>query len=215
VIRCELDLVRAALEERLESQGRIMLKVDQAPHRQREAAMSDAEKLSAMEAEVSGLRLALGATAASVHNSARVIDQVRAAAAEQRMAHDRDICTLGEAMVRVGKAIKATERLLGQQEALWKAAIGDLQKKAKHERNKVSGLKEVLGNLEGKPEKLPETVARQGDDLGEARQRISELGERAQQLERENRLLRESSEVQLLACRKRSQREDRKWKRIY
>jgi hypothetical protein len=65
VIRRELDLMRAALEERLESQARTMLMFDQALHRQREAAMSAAEKLSAMEADVSGLRLTVGETAAS------------------------------------------------------------------------------------------------------------------------------------------------------
>jgi hypothetical protein len=107
VIRRELDLVRAALEERLESQGRIMLMVDQAQHRQREAAMSDAEKLSAMEAEVSGLRSLLRETAASVHNAARDIDILRARAAEQRLVHGRNICTLEEEVGRVGKATVA------------------------------------------------------------------------------------------------------------
>jgi hypothetical protein len=91
VTRRELDLVRAALEERLESQDRTMWILDQAVHGHREAAMRDAEKLSVMEAEVSGLRLVLGETAASAQKAARDIDLVRAAAAEQRLAHDHDI----------------------------------------------------------------------------------------------------------------------------
>jgi hypothetical protein len=82
---------------------------------------------------------------------------------------------------------------LGQQDGEWKAAIGDLQKKAAQERSEVSGLKEVLGNLEGKHEKLQETVARQGEEVAETMRRNSELGRRVQQLEEENRLHRESS----------------------
>jgi uncharacterized coiled-coil DUF342 family protein len=180
MIRHELDLVRAALEERLESQVRTMLMLDQAVHRGWEAAMSDAEKLSAMEAEVSGLRLLLGETAASVQKAARDIDQVKAAAAEQRLAHGRDICALEEEMGRVGRAIEATGRSLGQQDGEWKAATGELQKKAAEERSQVSDLKEVLGNLEGKHEKLREIVATQGDELAETRRQNLELGGRLQ-----------------------------------
>jgi septal ring factor EnvC (AmiA/AmiB activator) len=194
VIRREPDLVRAALEERLESQARTMVMLDQAVHRGWETTMSDAEKLSAMEAEVSGLRVLLGETAASVQKAARDIDQVKAAAAEQRMAHGRDICALEEEIGRVGKATEATGRLLGQQEGEWKAAIGDLHKKAKQGGSEVSGLKEVLGNLESKQETLRETVAKQGTDLAETRRRNSELGGRVEQLEEENQQLRESSE---------------------
>jgi hypothetical protein len=103
--------------------------------------MSDAEKLSAMEAEVSGLRSAVRGTSASVQKAARDIDQVKAAAAEQRMAHGRDICALEEEIGRVGMATEVTGRSLGQQEGEWKAAVGDLLKKAAQERSKVSGLK--------------------------------------------------------------------------
>jgi chromosome segregation ATPase len=193
VIRRELDLVRAALGERFESQARTILMLDQAVHRGREAAMSDAEKLSAMEAEASGLRLLLGETAASVQKAARDIDQVKAAAAEQRLAHGGDICTLEEEMGRVEKAIDATGRSLGQQEGEWKAAIGELHKNAAQERSEVSALKEVLTNFEGKHGQLREIVATQGNELAEARRQNLELGGRLQQLEEENRLLRESS----------------------
>jgi hypothetical protein len=55
VIRRELDLVRAALEERLESQARMMLMFDHSLHRQREPAMGEMEKSAAMEVQVSGL----------------------------------------------------------------------------------------------------------------------------------------------------------------
>jgi hypothetical protein len=55
VIRRELDLVRAALEERLESQARMMLMLGHSLHRQREPVMGEMEKSAAMEAEVSGL----------------------------------------------------------------------------------------------------------------------------------------------------------------
>jgi septal ring factor EnvC (AmiA/AmiB activator) len=82
-------------------------------------------------------------------------------------------------MGRVGKATETTGRSLGRQESEWTAAIGDLQKKATRERSEVSGLKEALAKLEGKHEKLQETVARQGDDLAETRRRNSELGGRA------------------------------------
>jgi hypothetical protein len=114
VIRRELDLVRAALEERLESQDRPILMLDQALRRLREDGIHDAEKLSALEAEVSGLRSLLGETAASVQKAARNIDRVKAAAAEHESAHGRDICALEEEMGKVGKAIEATGRLLGQ-----------------------------------------------------------------------------------------------------
>jgi hypothetical protein len=59
VIRQELDLVQTALEERLESQARTMLMLDQALRRGREAALSDAEKMAAMKAELSELRYGL------------------------------------------------------------------------------------------------------------------------------------------------------------
>jgi hypothetical protein len=60
VTRRELDLVRAALEERLELQALTTLMLNQGLHRQREAAMSAVEKLSVMEADVSGLRSSVG-----------------------------------------------------------------------------------------------------------------------------------------------------------
>jgi hypothetical protein len=47
VIRRELNLVGAARAERLESQARTMSMLDEALHRRREAAMTNAEKLSA------------------------------------------------------------------------------------------------------------------------------------------------------------------------
>jgi hypothetical protein len=70
VIRRELDLVRTALEERLESQARTMLMLDQTLHRQRETAMNDVGKLSAMEADVSGLRSFVGETSVSGQKAA-------------------------------------------------------------------------------------------------------------------------------------------------
>jgi predicted phage tail protein len=68
--------------------------------------MSDAEKLSALEAEVPGLRVPLGETSASVQKAARDIDQVRAAVTAQRMAHGRDICALEEEMGEWGRRLK-------------------------------------------------------------------------------------------------------------
>jgi hypothetical protein len=50
-------------------------------------------------------------------------------------------------------------RSLGQQEGEWKAAIGDLHKKAAQERSEISGLKEVVANLEGKYQKIRQMVA--------------------------------------------------------
>jgi hypothetical protein len=69
-----------------------------------------------------------------------------------------------------------------------------LHKKAAQERSEVSGLKEVLANLEDKHQKLRDTVARHGDELAETRRHNLELGEHLQQPEEENRLLRKSSE---------------------
>jgi hypothetical protein len=123
----------------------------------------------------------------------RELDLVRAAP-EQLFALGRSICALEEEMGRVREAIAEMRRSMGQQDSEWKAAIGDLHTKARRERNDVSRLKALLQNAEGKHEKLRETVARQGDDLTETRGQNLELGERLQQLEEENRLLRESSE---------------------
>jgi hypothetical protein len=159
-IRRELHLT---LEERLESHAWMVLISDQALHRGREAAISDAEKLGAMEAEVSGLRMLLGETAASEQKAERDINLVRTAAAEQRWAHGRDICAVEEEIRRLREAIAGVGGSLGQQEGEWNAAIGDLLRKAKEERHKVSGLRMVLGNLEGKHEQLQAAFARQAD----------------------------------------------------
>jgi hypothetical protein len=51
VIRRELDLVRAALEERLESQARTILMLYQAQHRRREAATEIGRSLGQEEGE--------------------------------------------------------------------------------------------------------------------------------------------------------------------
>jgi DNA-binding winged helix-turn-helix (wHTH) protein len=53
-----------------------------------------------------------------------------------------------------------------------------LQKKAKHERRKVSELREVLEDLEGKHEQLRQTVAREGGRLAETHRQNDELGGR-------------------------------------
>jgi chromosome segregation ATPase len=193
VIRRELDLVRAALEERLESQARTMWMFDQALHRQREAAMSAAEKLLAMETDVSGLRSLVGETAALGQKAASDIDVVKAAA-EQQLAHGRAICALEEEMGRVREAVAVIGRSQRRQEDEWKGAIDDLHTKAKGGRGEVARLKEVLANLEGKHKKRWDTVARQGDELAETCRRNEQPRGGAQQLEEENRLLRESSE---------------------
>jgi hypothetical protein len=64
----------------------------------------------------------------------------------------------------------------------------------KRDIGEISGLKGLLANLEAKHEKLRETVASQGDELTETRRRNSEMGDRMQQLEEENRRIRETSE---------------------
>jgi regulator of replication initiation timing len=48
--------------------------------------------------------------------------------------------------------------------------------------------------MQRRHENLRDTVARQGDELAETRRRSEEVGGRVQQLEEENRLLRESNE---------------------
>jgi septal ring factor EnvC (AmiA/AmiB activator) len=156
--------------------------------------MNAAEKLSAMELDVSGLRSLVGETAASGQKAARDIDAVKAAVIEQRLAHGRAICTVEEEMGSVREAVGVIERSQRQQEDKWKAAIGDLHKKAEGKRGEVSALTEVLRNLEGKHEKLRETVTRQGDELAETCRRNEELRGRVQHLEEENQLLRESSD---------------------
>jgi chromosome segregation ATPase len=118
----------------------------------------------------------LGEITASVQKAARDIDLVRAAAAEQRMAHSRDICVVEEEIGRVREAMAGIGSSLRRQEGEWKAAIGDLDKKAKQERSEVSDLKKVLTNLEDEHEQLRETVARQGDALAETRRRNLEFG---------------------------------------
>jgi hypothetical protein len=100
VTRRELDLVRAALEERFESEARAILTLDRAVHRGREG-INDAEKLTAMEAEVSGPRSLLGETAAWIQKAERDIYQVRAAEAQQRLSHGRNICALEKEMRKV------------------------------------------------------------------------------------------------------------------
>jgi hypothetical protein len=141
VIRRELDLVRAALEERFESQVRTMLMLDQAQHRLREDGVHDAENPSAMEAEVSGLRSLLGETSASVEKAARDIDQVKAAAATQWMAHGRDICALEEEMRRVGKAIEVLANVESKYEKLREivATQGDELAETRRQNLKLGG----------------------------------------------------------------------------
>jgi hypothetical protein len=112
-VRRGLDLVEARLDERLQSQARRMLMLDQALHRGQEAAMSDAEKLTAMEAEVSGLRSLLGELDASGRKAARDIELVRAVAVEQWLAHSRGICAVEEEMGRVKEAMTGIGRSLG------------------------------------------------------------------------------------------------------
>jgi archaellum component FlaC len=97
-------------------------------------------------------------------------------------------------MGRVKEAMTGIGGSLGQQENEWKAAIGDLHKNAKPARSEASGLKEMLGNLEGKYEQLQAAVTGQGDELAEIRRRNEELGDLVQQLEEENHRLRDSSE---------------------
>jgi multidrug resistance efflux pump len=136
--------VQTRLDERFESQARTILMLDQALHRGREAAMSDMEKLMATEAEMSGLRSLLRETAASVQKAARDINLARAAVAEQQLACGRDICGFEEEMGRVRVAMAEIGRSLRQQKDEWKAAIGDLHKKANQKRSEVSELKEML-----------------------------------------------------------------------
>jgi hypothetical protein len=98
VIQRELDLVRTALEQRLESHARTIVMLGQAVYRGQEAAISDAEKMER-------LRSLLGETAASVEKAVRDIDLVRAAAVGQQLAHGRDICLVAEEMERMREAI--------------------------------------------------------------------------------------------------------------
>jgi hypothetical protein len=142
--------------------------------------MSDAEKLTALEVEVSGLRSLLGETGVFRQNVARDIDMVKTLVVEQQLAHGRDVCAFEKEMRRVREAVAGIEKSLAKQEGEWRVTIGDLDKRAKQERSEVSGLKEVLGNLQDKYEKLRETVV--------------SLGGSVQQLEEENRRLGESSE---------------------
>jgi septal ring factor EnvC (AmiA/AmiB activator) len=71
--------------------------------------------------------------------------------------------------------------------------LSEVKEVVKRDMGQVSGLKGLLGNLEAKHEQLRATVARHGDELAETRRRNSELGVRAQQLDGENRRLRDSS----------------------
>jgi hypothetical protein len=72
--------------------------------------------------------------------------------------------------------------------------LSEVNEVVKRDIGDISGMKELLANLEAKHEKLRETVARHGDDLLETRRRNSELGGHVQQLEKENRRIRATSE---------------------
>jgi chromosome segregation ATPase len=72
--------------------------------------------------------------------------------------------------------------------------LSEVNEVVKRDIGEVSGLKELLGNLEAKHEQLQATVARHGDELVETRRWNSELGGHVHQLEEEDRQLRESSE---------------------
>jgi hypothetical protein len=72
--------------------------------------------------------------------------------------------------------------------------LSEANEAVKRDIGEASGMKGLLGNLEAKHEKLRETVARQGGELRETRRRNSEMGDRVQQLEKENCRLRETSE---------------------
>jgi hypothetical protein len=115
-----------------------MLVLDQTLHRGREAAIRDADKLSALESELSAQRSFLEGTAAPVQKAARNIDVFRATAAEQLLTHGRGTCALE------GKTgiVRAATMGIGRG-----TAIGDLRKKANQERAEDSVLKQMLGNL--------------------------------------------------------------------
>jgi chromosome segregation ATPase len=110
------------------------------------------------------------------------------------LGHGCDICAIEEEMGKVGEVMVGIKRSLGQQEGEWKAAIGDLDQKAKEEQSEVSKLKEVLENLHHNHEQLREIVVRQSTELAETVRRNSELSSCVQQLEEKNWRLRESSE---------------------
>jgi hypothetical protein len=59
----------------------------------------------------------LGETDASGQKAARDIDLVKAAAAEQRLAHGRNICALEKEMGKVKEGMTGIGRSLGQQES--------------------------------------------------------------------------------------------------
>jgi predicted nuclease with TOPRIM domain len=88
----------------------------------------------------------------------------------------------------VREAVAEIRRLKGRQEDERKTAMDNLHKKAQEERSEVSGLTEVLRNLDGKHERIPDTVAMQGDEVFETCQRNEELGGHVQPLEEENQL---------------------------
>jgi cell division protein FtsB len=72
--------------------------------------------------------------------------------------------------------------------------LSEASKAVKRDIGEVSGLKELLGNLEGRHEKLRETIVRHSDEMAETHRRNSELGSRMHQLEEENRWIRNSRE---------------------
>jgi chromosome segregation ATPase len=123
VIHRELDRVQAVLEERLQLQDRTIMMVSQALHQQQEAAISDTNRLVAVEKDMSQLHSAIGEIVASEQKTAREIDQVRDAAAEQRRVHGHDIDAVkGE--IRGLRAVMAdTRRWLAEEQSQWNAAI--------------------------------------------------------------------------------------------
>jgi hypothetical protein len=125
-------LITASLEEQLHAHERALCPLDGKVDRLHQAAIESERE--------------------KVTKAAKDIDL----AAEQGRAGARGMCA-PESDIGLPSAITELVRRPMQERA-----ISDMLRKANHERGNVSGLKEVMGNLEREREKLREAIAASG-----------------------------------------------------
>jgi hypothetical protein len=152
-------------------------------HQQREAAVSDAERLSAMAAEASGLRLLLRD---SIQKAAPDIDFVMAA--ERRTAHGRDICAVEGEMGRQPDTVaeQGDERAEARR---WNSELGGRVQRLEEEsgllRESSEGLKDQLARVEAGQQsevtRLQEAMTAGGsrvrEDLGNVERELAKMKE--------------------------------------
>jgi chromosome segregation ATPase len=108
-------------------------------------------------------RAAINSDKANVTQVPKDID----VAVEHRRALVGDVWTHDGEINGLRDAVAELARRQMQEQGEWKAVIGDVHKKARHERRRVSRLKEAMGNVERERENLQEAIAANGAKLKE------------------------------------------------